>query len=55
MAIPPKNTLKQNIGRKKVSGPDDLLSKVVDFLNAMVADVALVASFFQEKHVSYII
>lgn len=49
------NTLKQNIGRKKVSGPDDLLSKVVDFLNAMVADVALVASFFQEKHVSYII
>lgn len=49
------NTLKQNIGRKKVSGPDDLLSKVVDFLNTMVADMSLVASFFREKYVSYII
>lgn len=49
------NTLKQNIGRKKVSGPDDLLMKVVDFLNSMVSNVQLVASFFREKHVSYII
>jgi transposase len=49
------NTLKQNIGRKKVSGPDDLLSKVVDFLNEMVSNAKLVASFFHEKNVSYII
>ncbi len=49
------NTLKQNIGRKKVSGPDDLQSKVVDFLNEMVADIKLVVSFFYEKNVSYII
>lgn len=48
------NTLKQDIGRKVVSGPDDLLSKVVGFLNEMAAQMQLVASFFQEKYVSYI-
>lgn len=49
------NTLKQNIGRKKVSGPDDLQQKVVDFLDGMAANISLVASFFHEKFVSYII
>jgi transposase len=49
------NTLKQNIGRKKVNGPDDLQQKVVDFLESMAANISLVASFFHEKFVLYII
>ena len=48
------NTLKQNIGRKKVAGPDDLLSKVVAFLYEMADNAKLIASFFHEKYVSYI-
>ena len=49
------NTLKQNIGRKVVSGPDDLLSKVVGFLHDMASQMQLVSSFFKEKYVSYIL
>ena len=46
--------MKKNVGRKKVSGPDDLVYKVVDFLSAMVIDISLITSFFREKNVLYI-
>ena len=49
------NTLKQNIGRKIVTGPDDLQRKIYDFLDSMAANVSLIVSLFREKYVSYII
>jgi len=49
------NTLKQNIGRKTISGPNDLRDKVTEFLNQIKNDIIMARSFFRESNVRYII